>query len=116
MSKLLHHQIQYVEFHSPDFETTKKFYGNVFDWKFVDYGENYLAFEGTNVDGGFAKGEPKVGTTLPVIYSEDLESTEKQVIKHGGEVVRGIFSFPGGRRFEFTDPHSNRVAVWSDVT
>ncbi|MCL6270310.1 hypothetical protein M3P05_10300 [Sansalvadorimonas sp. 2012CJ34-2] len=32
----------------------------------------------------------------------------------GGEIVRVIFSFPGGRRFHFTEPSGNEFAVWSD--
>ncbi|MGY0564051.1 MAG: VOC family protein, partial [Paraglaciecola chathamensis] len=29
-------------------------------------------------------------------------------------IVQAIFSFPGGRRFHFTDPCGNEYAVWSD--
>jgi predicted enzyme related to lactoylglutathione lyase len=25
-----------------------------------------------------------------------------------------VFSFPGGRRFHFTDPNGNELAVWSE--
>ena len=32
----------------------------------------------------------------------------------GGNIVVDIFSFPGGRRFQFSDPHGNELAVWSD--
>jgi hypothetical protein len=32
----------------------------------------------------------------------------------GGQIVRPIFSFPGGRRFHFTDPAGNELAVWSE--
>ncbi|HEY2179092.1 MAG TPA: VOC family protein, partial [Caulobacteraceae bacterium] len=31
----------------------------------------------------------------------------------GGRISRPIFSFPGGRRFHFTDPGGNELAVWS---
>jgi predicted enzyme related to lactoylglutathione lyase len=33
----------------------------------------------------------------------------------GGEIIRPIFSFPGGRRFHFIDPNGNEFAVWSDI-
>jgi uncharacterized protein len=39
---------------------------------------------------------------------------ERQVTAAGGTIVRPIFSFPGGRRFHFTDPSGNELAVWSD--
>jgi predicted enzyme related to lactoylglutathione lyase len=32
----------------------------------------------------------------------------------GGAIVKEIFSFPGGRRFHFTDPNGNELAIWSD--
>jgi predicted enzyme related to lactoylglutathione lyase len=32
----------------------------------------------------------------------------------GGTIVKEPFSFPGGRRFQFTDPSGNELAVWSD--
>jgi predicted enzyme related to lactoylglutathione lyase len=43
-----------------------------------------------------------------------LESQERRVKQAGGTIVRAIFSFPGGRRFHFTDPSGNELAVWSD--
>jgi len=36
------------------------------------------------------------------------------VIGAGGRITRDVFSFPGGRRFHFTDPAGNELAVWSD--
>jgi len=30
----------------------------------------------------------------------------------GAQIVRPIFSFPGGRRFHFADPAGNVLAVW----
>jgi hypothetical protein len=32
-----------------------------------------------------------------------------------GEIIRAIFSFPGGRRFHFSDANGNEFAVWSDI-
>jgi hypothetical protein len=51
---------------------------------------------------------------LLVFYSRDLEATEAQVLRAGGQVVKPIFAFPGGRRFHFTEPAGNEFAVWSD--
>jgi uncharacterized protein len=31
-----------------------------------------------------------------------------------GRIVADIFSFPGGRRFQFADPSGNELGVWSD--
>lgn len=32
----------------------------------------------------------------------------------GGNILKEIFSFPGGRRFHFTEPSGNEFAVWSE--
>ena len=42
------------------------------------------------------------------------KGTLDKVVAAGGEVVKPIFSFPGGRRFHFTEPSGNEFAVWSE--
>ena len=49
-----------------------------------------------------------------MIYAADLEGFEAKVRAAGGAIVKPIFSFPGGRRFHFTDPNGNELAIWSD--
>lgn len=113
--KLQHQQIQYIEFLSNDLPRIKKFYTEAFDWKFTDYGPEYIAFEGMYVDGGFTKGTPQKGSVLVILYSNDLETTATNVRDAGGIIVKEIFEFPGGRRFHFADPDGNELAVWSDL-
>ena len=112
--KLKHEQIQYIEFLSQNLERIKTFYTNSFAWKFIDYGPEYTAFEGEAVDGGFTLGQPAHGSILVILYSAKLEETKEKVLKAGGAIAKDIFSFPGGRRFHFTDPDGNELAVWSD--
>ncbi len=50
-----------------------------------------------------------------VIYSKTLEATQREIERAGGEIVKPVFSFPGGRRFHFVEPSGNEFAVWSDV-
>lgn len=111
--KLKHAQIQYIEFLSADLKQARKFYTESFGWTFTDYGPDYTAFEGDYVDGGFTSGKPVKGSILVIIYSEDIDRTKQNVIKAGGIIVKDTFSFPGGRRFHFTDPDGNELAVWS---
>jgi hypothetical protein len=49
------------------------------------------------------------------MYSTDLEAVEEKIKSAGGRIVKDTFSFPGGRRFHFTDPSGNQLAVWSDA-
>ena len=109
----VHHQIQYIEFLSQNFDRIKDFYTDTFGWEFTDWGPEYTAFAGEYVEGGFGAGEPVPGSIMPILYSDNPEDSLEQVKKAGGVIVLDIFSFPGGRRFEFTDPDGNRLAVWT---
>lgn len=107
--------INYVEFKASDLEKTKSFYSHCFGWKFTDYGPTYTAFSESGLEGGFeTSGETIVNGALIVLYHEDLSVIQEKIIEARGNVVREIFSFPGGRRFHFTDPSGNELAVWSD--
>ncbi len=55
------------------------------------------------------------GACLLVLLSDNLEFTEQRVKTAGGIISQEIFSFPGGRRFHFTEPSGNELAVWSPV-
>lgn len=95
-------------------DSVKAFYSAAFSWSFTDYGPTYAAFE-QGLDGGFqADAAEAPGKPLPVLYSENLEQTLAAVEDAGGRIVRPIFSFPGGRRFHFTDPAGNELAVWGE--
>jgi len=108
-------KIDYIEFPATDIAATTKFYTDVFGWKFTDYGPDYTSFEDGRIAGGFARQETVVrGGALTVIYSADLAGMEEKIRSAGGTIVKPIFSFPGGRRFHFTDPNGNELSVWSD--
>jgi len=108
-------RIDYVEFGSTDLEKTKGFYSAVFGWAFTDWGPEYTSFNDGRLDGGFsAAPEVATGGPLVVLYATELEEIEAKVKESGGQVVKEIFEFPGGRRFHFTDPSGNELAVWSD--
>lgn len=115
-----HEKINYVEFQTPDMAASKAFFSAVFGWAFTDYGPGYAAFAAAEagLDGGFYPTE-KVsradnGGALVVLYSKTLEATMAKIEGAGGKIVKPIFSFPGGRRFHFTEPGGNELAVWSD--
>ena len=108
-------KLDYLEMPAGDgtLAAVKAFYAATFGWRFTDYGPSYAAF-GEGLDGGF-DGAAAAGTKpLPVLYARDLEKTLAAVIAAGGAVVKPIFAFPGGRRFHFTDPAGNELAVWSE--
>jgi uncharacterized protein len=108
-------KMDYIELPAKDLIKTKAFYKQVFGWKFTDYGPDYTSFEDGRLAGGFTKDRQVVsGGPLIVIYGHDLSATECKVVEAGGKISRETFSFPGGRRFHFTDPNGNELAVWSE--
>lgn len=113
-----HEKINYVEFPAKDTQVAKDFFTEVFAWTFTDYGPDYTAFENQGLDGGFFTSDQTTstqnGSALIVFYSNALEQTQEKIEKAGGKIIQEIFTFPGGRRFHFTDPNGNEYAVWSD--
>ena len=83
-------KIDYLEMPAPagSIDRVKAFYVQAFDWSFTDYGPSYAAYS-EGLDGGF-DGTPENQATKPL-------------------------PFPGGRRFHFTDPAGNELAVWSET-
>lgn len=114
-----HGKLNYVEFPSRNLPQTKAFFERAFGWSFVDYGPDYTAFSDQGLDGGFFQAEAcsatAHGAALLVFYSSDIEATQAQVAAAGGEIIKPVFAFPGGRRFHFTEPSGNEFAVWSEA-
>ncbi|MGD1948943.1 MAG: VOC family protein [Leptolyngbyaceae cyanobacterium] len=114
-----HEKINYVELPARDISATKAFFTQVFGWSFEDFGSEYTAFVDQGLDGGFFKADlassPETGGALIVFYSNNLEATRTKIEAAGGTIVKPTFSFPGGRRFHFTEPSGNEFAVWSDL-
>ncbi len=107
--------INYVEFKAKNLPEIKSFYQKCFNWNFKDYGPDYTAFSNSGLEGGFEKSTDEiVNGALVVLYHTELEKVIETIIKYQGTISKDIFSFPGGRRFQFIDPAGNELAVWSD--
>lgn len=112
-------KINYIEIPARDIGAVKKFFNSAFGWDFIDYGPEYTTFSDQGINGGFVKSElpmsTESGSALIVLYSKALEKTRIKVENAGGKIIKPVFSFPGGRRFHFSDPNGNEYAVWSDI-
>lgn len=113
-------KIDYIEFHTAALAGSKEFFAEAFGWSHVDYGPAYSSFVGAGVDGGFDAGDEsaEAGAHRPplvVLKATDLAAAEQAVRAAGGEVVRPVYAFPGGRRFHFREPGGNELAVWSET-
>ena len=113
----LHHTIDYFELAAVDLSQAKRFYGTAFGWEFNDYGPEYAGIRaagGSEVGGIRQDASVHRGGPLIILYSVDLVASEQAVLDAGGHIVKETFSFPGGRRFHFSDPSGNELAIWSD--
>ena len=112
------HKIDYIELPARNFDAVQNFYEQAFGWTFTDYGPEYRAFHDGDREGGFYRADLQstvsAGSALVILFADDLEATRKDVVDSGGKISQEIISFPGGRRFQFTDPNGNELAVWSD--
>lgn len=105
--------MNYVEFSVGDIARAKAFYSAVFGWAFTDYGPEYTGFIDNGLGGGFrSDSPPRPGGPLMVFHVDDLEAAFARAKTAGAPIVKAIFAFPGGRRFEFKDPDGYDIAAW----
>ena len=102
----------YIELPASDIAATRAFYTQAFGWELTGFGPTYACTMTGDVDIGL-QGDPAEATRapLPVIAVDDLEAALAAVTAAGASIVRPIFAFPVGRRFQFLDPHGNELAV-----
>lgn len=117
MSK--NNQIDLVEFpasSADELKDVKQFFSKVFGWQFKDWGDEYVDTQDSGVPSGIIATSPKMRPSMPlaVIYAKDLEAAKEKIVAAGGKIIKDTYPFPGGRRFHFTDPAGNELAIWSE--
>ena len=104
-------RLNYVELPVADIGAAANFYERVFGWSMTRFGPTYAATMTGDTDIGLQADQAEATTApLAVIEVDDLEAALAAVEQAGGNIVRPIFAFPGGRRFQFTDPSGNELA------
>ncbi len=104
-------RFNYVELPVSDIGPSKAFYEGAFGWSLTEFGPTYAATLTGDTDVGLqADAAEATKAPLPVIEVDDLEAALDSVKRAGGAIVREIFAFPGGRRFQFTDPSGYEIA------
>lgn len=113
------HAIIKITLRSTDFERTRRFYAELFGWKFRQHSPTYLGFEPpSGIDGGFQKVDAfsPGDSFLLYILVDEFESYLRRIPKLEGssdeevEIVRG-----GGQYVRFYDPDGNRLALWKPM-
>lgn len=101
----------YLEFTTADMAASKAFYAAAFGIAFTDYGPEYAGASADGMEIGLALGE--AGTPpLAGFQTDDIAAEREAVAAAGGEIVRDVYEFPGGRRFHFRDPGGNELIVY----
>ncbi|HET8755913.1 MAG TPA: VOC family protein [Solirubrobacteraceae bacterium] len=109
-----HHAIDYIEISVGDVAAAKAFYGAAFGWEFNDYGPEYAGIQGAGKEAGGLRRAADGAKPLVMLYSDSLQATRDAVTAAGGTIVEPISPYPGGHRFEFTDPDGNRLGVHTE--
>lgn len=106
MGRVLHFEV-----HVDDMDRAKKFYGEVFDWKFEDWSE----YAGMPYFGAVTGDEKELGINGALMQRqspppqpnqavngfactmgvEDLDATEAKVLELGGKVAMAKYALPG---------------------
>jgi hypothetical protein len=106
-------RISYVELPVKNVAGVRDFYAQAFGWGFTDFGPEYSATTGGDVDLGLNGSTAHAITQLlPIVEVEDLEAALASVTAAGGTITVPIFAFPGGRRFHFRDPDGNELGAF----
>ena len=105
-------RLNYVELPVGEIGPAKAFYESAFGWSLTAFGPTYACTLSGDTDIGLqADAAEATAAPLAVIQVDDVEAALEAVTAAGGAIVRPIFAFPGGRRFQFRDPAGNELAA-----
>jgi uncharacterized protein len=114
------HAIVKITLRSTDFERTRRFYGELFGWKFRQHSPTYLGFEPpSGIDGGFQRVDSlnQGDSYLLYILVDEFESYLRRLPDLGGSSAAEVEIVPGyGEYVRLYDPDGNRLALWRIVT
>jgi predicted enzyme related to lactoylglutathione lyase len=102
----------FIELPTRDLAASQVFFEKVFGMTMTAFGPTYACTLTGDVDIGLQADQAEAsGAPLPVILVEDLEATLAAATAAGAAITKPIFSFPGGRRFQFREPSGNELAA-----
>ncbi|MCJ2519726.1 MAG: VOC family protein [Candidatus Thermoplasmatota archaeon] len=111
--------IVHVEIPCKNRENAKKFYGEVFDWKFEDVPEmDYTLFEPSNPPGGglFTPTESTPSGVLNYLLVDSIQETSQAIEEAGGKILVPESEVPNQGWFAiFQDPEDNVLAIWKNA-
>ena len=108
--------IVHVELHSADPAKSKRFYGDVFGWKFEEIpAMNYTTWRASNEPGGgiMQTMEGRQPQVLNYIMAESVDETLREILEAGGLVLQPKMEIPGqGWWALFQEPGGTMMAIY----
>ena len=118
--------INHFEIPFDDLERTKKFYGSIFGWGFVDMPEmDYTMVYTTEIDknqmpttpgavnGGFTKRNPHQNSPTLVMTVDSVDETSKLIEATGGELLSEVIHVGDMGLYQlFKDPEGNVMGIY----
>jgi predicted enzyme related to lactoylglutathione lyase len=107
-------RLDYLELPASSIDESARFYEAAFGWTLSRFGPTYAATTTGDTDVGLQADSSEASKApLAVIQVDDIAAAAAAVEAAGGDIIRPVYSFPGGRRFHFRDPSGNELAAWS---
>ena len=104
--------IDYFELPTTDTAASTGFYERAFGWGRKDYGPGYSEIIDAGVLGGLNVTPDGARQPLIGIRTDDLDAALAAVTGAGGVVTVAAHDYPGGRRFQFTEPGGAELLVY----
>lgn len=110
----------WVDLMTPDLDRAKRFYGELFGWRFDDSGEEFghynLATKNGKVVAGLGPQQPGQGgpaVWVTYLWADDADAVAARVVKAGGNVIAGPMDVPGaGRMAVALDSTGAAFGIW----
>ena len=107
-------RLDYLELPASSIDESARFYEAAFGWTLSRFGPTYAATTTGDTDVGLQADSSEASKApLAVIQVDDIAAAAAAVEAAGGDIIRPVYSFPGGRRFHVRDPSGNELAAWS---
>ena len=107
-------RLDYLELPASSIDESARFYEAAFGWTLSRFGPTYAATTTGDTDVGLQADSSEASKApLAVIQVDDIAAAAAAVEAAGGDIIRPVYSFPGGRRYHFRDPSGNELAAWS---